>query len=249
MLEPKERLKDTLQNVTQVSSTDALWDAFNREIVGSAYSRWRYISDQGFKPMKDAEEFRGVEIAASFGKDITDLGHCAKSAKRVQRWIMEILRHAEHPVILEDILNQMIISVDTVTTIRELLNITLDETLFIIPCFGPGLSAGYFIFVQTKNAEHQTADEKLLLSLQCQLTHNHYRRLTAEERQTPSPLSDREAKILALMAKGYSNSEIAGKLSISAHVINVYVKLILKKTQSRNRTTAVLNGMALGLIQ
>ncbi len=54
----------------------------------------------------------------------------------------------------------------------------------------------------------------------------------------PDGLSPREAQILNLVARGLSNREIGGELSISEHTAANHVRSILRKTECTNRTEA-----------
>ncbi len=54
----------------------------------------------------------------------------------------------------------------------------------------------------------------------------------------PAGLSPREAQILALVARGLSNREIGGELSISEHTAANHIRSILRKTECANRTEA-----------
>jgi len=62
------------------------------------------------------------------------------------------------------------------------------------------------------------------------------------------PLSGRELEILALIAKGDSNKEIAAALLIAEGTVKNHVTSILGKLAVRDRTQAVLKGLELGLI-
>ena len=64
----------------------------------------------------------------------------------------------------------------------------------------------------------------------------------------PEPLSDRELEILELIAQGFSNPEIAGKLFLAEGTVKNYVSNILHKTNTRDRTQAVLKAQSLGLL-
>jgi DNA-binding CsgD family transcriptional regulator len=56
--------------------------------------------------------------------------------------------------------------------------------------------------------------------------------------ELPAGLSPREAQILALVARGLSNREIGGELSISEHTVANHIRAILRKTECANRTEA-----------
>jgi len=62
------------------------------------------------------------------------------------------------------------------------------------------------------------------------------------------PLSGRELEILALIAKGDSNKEIAAALLIAEGTVKNHVTSILGKLAVRDRTQAALKGLELGLI-
>ena len=53
-------------------------------------------------------------------------------------------------------------------------------------------------------------------------------------------LSAREKEVLALVAKGYINKEIAGMLGLTEDTIRGYLKQIYKKLQVRSRTEAAM---------
>jgi DNA-binding NarL/FixJ family response regulator len=56
-------------------------------------------------------------------------------------------------------------------------------------------------------------------------------------------LSAREEEVLILLSKGYSNKEIAVRLSLSAETINSYLKHIYEKMRVRSRAEAVARYM------
>jgi DNA-binding NarL/FixJ family response regulator len=62
------------------------------------------------------------------------------------------------------------------------------------------------------------------------------------------PLSEREIEILALLAHGLSNREIAERLCLAQGTVKNYVTTILQKLGARDRTQAALRARELGLI-
>jgi DNA-binding NarL/FixJ family response regulator len=64
----------------------------------------------------------------------------------------------------------------------------------------------------------------------------------------PDPLTKREIEILRLMAGGYSNREIADALGTAEGTVKNHASSILSKLGVRDRTRAVLKGIALGYI-
>jgi DNA-binding NarL/FixJ family response regulator len=64
----------------------------------------------------------------------------------------------------------------------------------------------------------------------------------------PEPLTTREMEVLALLAEGAGNKEIAAKLGISENTAKFHVSSILGKLGATTRTEAVTRGYRLGLI-
>ena len=63
-----------------------------------------------------------------------------------------------------------------------------------------------------------------------------------------SALTERETEILALMAAGFNNAEIAQALGPSEGTVKNHVSSILSKMGVRDRLRAVLRGLELGYI-
>ncbi len=62
-------------------------------------------------------------------------------------------------------------------------------------------------------------------------------------------LTDAELKVLALIAEGYPNPEIAGRLSWSPRSVTTHVSAILHKLNARSREHAVSIAMRRGIIR
>lgn len=66
----------------------------------------------------------------------------------------------------------------------------------------------------------------------------------------PAPLlSSRESAVLALMARGFSNKQIAQELWISEPTVKSHVSHILRKMGTSDRTNAVVEAIRLKLVQ
>jgi DNA-binding NarL/FixJ family response regulator len=65
---------------------------------------------------------------------------------------------------------------------------------------------------------------------------------------SPETLTDRETEVLRVLARGLSNSEIAGELFISEATVKTHVSSILAKLELPSRTRAALYALKIGLI-
>lgn len=76
--------------------------------------------------------------------------------------------------------------------------------------------------------------------------------LSAQTAPTPQPLieplSDRELEVLAEIAAGLSNREIAGRLVISVGTVKRYINNIYGKLEVGSRTEAIAKAHALHLL-
>jgi len=61
-------------------------------------------------------------------------------------------------------------------------------------------------------------------------------------------LSQREVEVLALVAAGYANAEIASELMIGIETAKTHLSAIRRKLQARDRTHAAVRGIWLGLV-
>jgi DNA-binding NarL/FixJ family response regulator len=63
------------------------------------------------------------------------------------------------------------------------------------------------------------------------------------------PLSPREMEILQLIARGYSNKEVAHELGISRQTVKNHMTSILRKLSVNDRTQAALYALRRGWIR
>jgi DNA-binding NarL/FixJ family response regulator len=73
-------------------------------------------------------------------------------------------------------------------------------------------------------------------------------RITSPNTGVPEPLTEREQEVLALMAQGLQNKEIASQLVIGERTVKFHVSAILAKLGAGNRTEAVHMARQRGLV-
>jgi DNA-binding NarL/FixJ family response regulator len=62
-------------------------------------------------------------------------------------------------------------------------------------------------------------------------------------------ISERELEVLALLAAGRSNKEIANRLAVSPNTVKTHVAKLFEKLAVRRRTAAILRARELGMIR
>jgi ATP/maltotriose-dependent transcriptional regulator MalT len=68
------------------------------------------------------------------------------------------------------------------------------------------------------------------------------------DERLPEPERERELEVLALIAAGKSNAEIARELFVSVSTVKTHINNLYRKLDARNRTQAIARAKELDLI-
>lgn len=71
---------------------------------------------------------------------------------------------------------------------------------------------------------------------------------TNEGQQPPNLLTEREREVLAMIAGGATNREIAARLFLSPHTVKDHTSALYRKMKARNRAEAILRAQRMGLL-
>jgi DNA-binding NarL/FixJ family response regulator len=93
-----------------------------------------------------------------------------------------------------------------------------------------------------------TADAELVIVARDARAASGMRRAVAHETVSAPVLTQREREILALLADGLANKQIAGRLGISTNTVKTHLELLFDKLDVSSRTEAVTAAARMGLL-
>jgi LuxR family transcriptional regulator/LuxR family quorum-sensing system transcriptional regulator CciR len=115
--------------------------------------------------------------------------------------------------------------------------------------YGPNGRNGLFAVELPPETRRLPAEDLAALRWAGQVMHLRYCELVLPLLGDPPNLSDREAEVLAWVARGKSNASIAEILGISAHTVDAHLRRIYLKLGVVDRISAALRGLGFGLIR
>jgi DNA-binding NarL/FixJ family response regulator len=201
----------------------------------------------------------GLETLLSVHKDIQVVGQASNGREAV-----EVAVRAQPDVVLMDVRMPVLDGVGATRLLKEALPrcrvivlTTFDDDEYIFDALRTG-AAGYLLkdvaSARLVEAIRATArgdsilEPSVAAKVIAEFTRVSSMVPAAQMEQLVEPLSERELEILALIARGASNKEIASQLFIAEGTVKNHVTHILGKLGVRDRTQAALKARELGLL-
>jgi DNA-binding NarL/FixJ family response regulator len=201
----------------------------------------------------------GLETLLSVHKDIQVVGNASNGQEAV-----EVAAKVHPDVVLMDVRMPVMNGVRATSVLKEaqpecrvIVLTTFDDDEYIFEALRTG-AAGYLLkdvgFAQLVEAIRAAArgdsilEPSVAAKVIAEFTRVSSMIPSLQMEQLVEPLSERELEILKLIAKGYSNKEIASQLFIAEGTVKNHVTHILGKLDVRDRTQAALKAKELGLL-
>jgi DNA-binding NarL/FixJ family response regulator len=201
----------------------------------------------------------GFRVLVDSAPDLEVVGEAADGAEAVDVVLREL-----PDVVLMDVRMPQVDGVEATRRItghegtggvRVLILTTFDLDDYVYAALRAGASG--FLLKDTRPADLLSAI-RVLATGEALLAPSITRRLIAEfarrpESDRPSPtalseLTEREREVLALVARGLSNAEVAARLFVSAATVKTHVSHVLMKLEARDRAQLVMVAYETGLV-
>lgn len=153
-----------------------------------------------------------------------------------------------HPVYLDDIERRSDLSARERQTLAAYRAAGVENGL-AFSVYGPHARNGLFAVELGRQDRRLPSDRLAALRWGGQAMHLRYCELLLPSLGELPALSDREAEILAWVARGKSNASIGEILGISAHTVDAHLRRIYLKLGVVDRLSAALRGLGFGLIR
>ena len=201
----------------------------------------------------------GFRVLVDSASDLEVVGEAGNGAEAV-----ELARSARPDVVLMDIrmpvldgleATRRIVADQLLAGVRVLVLTTFDLDEYVYEALRAGASG--FLLKDTPPADLLAAI-RVVAAGDALLAPSVTRRLIAEFARRPEPsavtpaalaaLTDREREVLALVARGLSNAEIAEALVVSGATAKTHVSRVLAKLGARDRAQLVMLAYETGLV-
>jgi two-component system, NarL family, response regulator LiaR len=192
---------------------------------------------------------QGLRMFLSLDPELDVVGEAQNGLEAV-----EMARALQPDVVLMDLLMPVMDGITAIKTIRqELPNVevvALTSVLEDASIVGAVKAGAIGYLLKDTEADDLCQAIKAAAAGQVQLSPQAATRLMREVRapESPEKLTDRETEVLRLIARGYSNKEIAQELIIGEKTVKTHVSNILGKLGLLSRTQAALYAVRIGLV-
>jgi DNA-binding NarL/FixJ family response regulator len=201
----------------------------------------------------------GLHVLLDLISDIGVVGEASNGVEAIER-----ARQLEPDVILMDVQMPELDGVGATRQIREacpevkvIILTTFDDDEYVFEGLRAG-AAGYLLkdvpseqlaeAIRAASRGEAFIHPSVTRKVVAEFTRLSERERVRREQPLVEPLSARELEVLALLAEGLSNREIADRLYIAAGTVKNHVSNILSKLNARDRTQAILQAQELGLL-
>ena len=192
---------------------------------------------------------QGLRMFLSLDPDIQVVGEASNG-----REALEMARDLEPDVVLMDLLMPIMDGISATKAIRSELPdvevIALTSVLEDASVTGAVRAGAIGYLLKDTDSEELHRAIRGAAEGRVQLASEAAARLMREVRapENPEALTDRETEVLALLARGKSNRQIAGELFVEEKTVKAHVSNILRKLGVQSRTQAALHAVRTGLV-
>jgi DNA-binding NarL/FixJ family response regulator len=192
---------------------------------------------------------QGLRMYLALDTELEVVGEAANGAEALR-----LAHELEPDVVLMDLLMPVMDGIAATEAIRrelpEVEVIALTSVLEDSAVYGAMRAGAIGYLLKDTEADELCRAIKAAAAGQVQLSPPVAARLVREvpPPQDPEPLTERESEVLAELAKGKSNKEIAAALVIAEKTVRTHVSNILGKLGVSSRTQAALHAVRSGLV-
>jgi two-component system, NarL family, response regulator LiaR len=192
---------------------------------------------------------QGLRMFLSLDPDIEVVGEAENGEEAVA-----MARELEPDVVLMDLLMPVMDGIEATKTIRSELPdtevIALTSVLEDASVTGAVRAGAIGYLLKDTHAEELHRAIRGAAEGRVQLAPEAAARLMREVRgpESPEALTEREAEVLKLLARGKANKQIANSLYVSEKTVKAHVSSILMKLGIQSRTQAALHAVRTGLL-